>query len=201
MRILTVALLLFVLPVNAAELGYSLIHHRGRTDIQESARGFEFRFNVGGDVNPERYSGDRWSFALGMVQGRETTGDQWIATPAGCCAFTEEIDSFPYFSVVHRWYTKHGRFEWAPRLRLFIGTGAAWRGAETCVRAHSRATEEHCWQGTPEVSEQFVFQQSLGIKWREKIEIAIEHGSTGRLSALNLGEDMLRFSIMAFLSK
>ncbi len=188
---ITVSLLLSS-AASAGEYGYSLLDQRSQSEISQSARGLEGRINFGG--NTDHYSGDRWSLALGIVKAREPDGDGWIDTPAGCCGYSERIDSYSYMSFTLRWFTRYGRFSVAPRLRFFVGTGVAWRNAETCVSERA-GDPERCFSGTPAVSSKWTFHQSFGFKWREIVEVAWEHDSTGRISDLNHGDDVIRFTL------
>ena len=193
------AWLSFVNAAAAAEYGYSILEHRGHSDIEDAGRGFEGRINFGG--SGERYSGDRWTLAVGHVNSRLPDTDNWIDTPNGCCAYIEKIDDYQFINFTHRWYTRQGRFRRAPRLRFFVGTGVSWRNAETCVSVRP-GDPEQCWDGTPSVSNRWAFHQSAGFKWREILEVAWEHDSTGRLSAINHGDDVIRFTLFAmFLGK
>lgn len=192
----------FLCPLEGftAEAGYSLIHQRARANTAEAARGFEGRLNFGGGQS-ERYSGDRWSLAIGYVNPRATDTDHLVDTPEGCCGYADDVDSYSYASFSHRWYTRAARFKAAPELRFFVGTGVSWRDAETCVLMARKRHRVQCWDGTVDVSSRWAFHQTAGLKWRERLELAYEHDSTGGVSAVNRGDDRLRLSLFVLIGQ
>lgn len=184
----------------ATEVGYSLVHQRARPDTAEAARGFEGRLNFGGGETG-RYSGDRWSLAIGYVNPRATDTDHYVDTPEGCCGYVDDVDGYAYANFAHRWYTRPGRFRAAPQLRFFIGTGVSWRDAETCVLMPRKRHRDLCWDGTVDVSSRWAFHQTAGLKWRERLELAYEHDSTGGIAAVNRGDDVLRLSLFVLIGR
>lgn len=193
---LFVAVLAFIAgSAQAVEAGYSLTHSRERTDKVASVRGFEGRINFG--AGNTRYSGDRWSLAIGYVPRRRTNGDHWIPLPTEDTDYghTDHVESYSYVNFSHRWYTRPSRFQKLPQLRIFVGTGVAWRDAHTCV------DRGICWQGTPFVSNRWAFHQTFGFKWRERLEVALEHDSTGKLSRLNIGDDVFRLTLYPMIGR
>lgn len=195
MRIIPILMMTVSSSVMAAEAGYSLLDQRTHDNIAESTRGVEGRINFGG--NSERYSGDRWSLGIGYLKSRETD-DGVIPGPDGILLTADRIPAWWYINFSHRWYTKPARFKWAPKLRLFVGTGVAYRDVETCALDAWGSGDEVCWDGTAEVSSPWAFHQTFGLKWRERVELAWEHDSTGRFSEVNLGDDVIRFTIYVF---
>lgn len=191
----------FAENVLAAEAGYSLLHQRQRAMLAESSRGVEGRINFGGSVT-DRYSGDRWSLAIGAVSPRRTIVDNWIPEPEGGWILTDKLDSYYYINFSHRWYTRRNRFEHAPQLRFFVGTGVAYRNATTCgVLSRIRPSEEWCYDGTAYVSSNWAFHQTFGFKWRERLELAFEHDSTGKISGINLGDDIIRLTLYPIIGR
>lgn len=194
-------LLLFVLapiPAPAQELGYALLHFASQEETTASARGVGARINFGGGHEGDRYSGDRWSLTAMWMQERESHGDGWIEVPgSGCCGRLESAKGFESLSFSHRWYTKRERFKWAPQLRLFVGTGVERRNARTCISEPAAG----CFGGTPGVSSNWCFHQTAGFKWRERLELSVEHCSTGRVSSLNTGDNVYWFTLFPVLGR
>ena len=170
----TLLALLLLLPsfAHALELGYSLLATDGGSAFKDG-RGLDLRVAFGD--NGPRYSGDRWVATIGHINAREN--------PTGWVGDQYPIDKSPgyeFFTFVHRWYTK------GTNVRFFAGTGIGYRNVET-----------NGYKGDYFIGSQWAFAQSLGFKWREHIEVAYDHLSTGRLVSPNIGEDYLRFSIIA----
>ena len=202
--VMVVVGLLYLTSARSADVGYSLVNIVGRSGVAQSARGPELIFNFGDSKTNDRYRGDRFSVAVGRMNGRDGgADDDWIklGRHKGNHGETEYLevksyDPFYYVSFTHRWYTVDGRFPRAPQLRFFVATGLFWHDAVTCGRLYSEYPRKVCYDGSPELSSRWAFAQEIGIKWRRTAELAIRHSSTGRISEINLGENYLRFSLM-----
>lgn len=208
---IALAALLFIVDAQAAELGYGLVDQWARVGCCESARGIDLRLHFGGDhATSDRYDGDRFALSLSYVNPKRAhNGAAYGWTDYHGHPFqANALPSQTQLSIVHRWYTAPGAMTFLPKLRLYVGSGLAWRRVETCGTelldgwgsAKDRRVQT-CFKGTALVSSNWCFAQSFGAKWREHLELAYDHCSTGGFSGRNRGENLWRFSLLGEFGK
>lgn len=203
---------------SAVELGYGINHTLERSDCCTSARGLDLKVNWGGNNSKSpRYSGDRWSISVGHA-GARRSDDGWIGFPlrdADSLLRTDDLDGYEYITFTHRWYTDNGFLKRLPQVRFFVATGFTINNAEVCGEfwyneqpgsyydkkygdkwGKPNVHPEYCYNGTVEVSSNYAFVQEFGFKWRERVELIIRHDSTAKLSEINLGDNMILFTIL-----